>query len=126
MGRGLTQGMLALLVLAWSCPLLALDRDPTLAPAGAFALPAAVASTAVADPDNPAMPEVSSAAVLVRAGKPYLVSGSRLYPVGQAIGPFKIERISETEVWLRNGKELHKIQRFSGIERQPATERPTP
>jgi hypothetical protein len=75
---------------------------------------------------KPALPEVDSAAVLVRDGKPYLVAGSRLYSVGQNIGAYKIERIGETEVWLRNGKELRKIQRFSGIERHTAPERPTP
>jgi nitrogen fixation/metabolism regulation signal transduction histidine kinase len=32
----------------------------------------------------------------------------------------KIERITETEVWLRSGKTLRKLQRFSGIERKPA------
>jgi hypothetical protein len=97
------------------------ERDPTRPPAGTFTqAPAPGAVT------KPAAPEVDSAAVVVRDGKPYLVAGTRLYSVGQSIGPYKIERIGEMEVWLRNGKELRKIQRFSGIERHTATERPTP
>jgi hypothetical protein len=65
--------------------------------------------------------------VVVRDGKPLLVVGTRLYQQGQQIGLFKIERISETEVWLRNGKEVHKIARFAGIERRAAApERSTP
>jgi hypothetical protein len=33
-----------------------------------------------------------------------------------------IERINETEIWLRKGKELLKLPRFSGIERKPSAE----
>jgi hypothetical protein len=104
---------------AW--PVAAQERDPTRAPVGAFTQAPAAGEVA-----KPALPEVDSAAVVVRDGKPYLVAGTRLYGVGQSIGFYKIERISETEVWLRAGKEIRKIQRFSGIERHTATERPTP
>ena len=111
-------GLLSLLV---AVPVAAQERDPTLPPAGTFTQPAAPGEVA-----KPALPEVDAAAVLVYDGKPYLLSGARLYGVGQSVGPYKIERIGETEIWLRNGKELRKIQRFSGIERHTATERPTP
>jgi len=56
-------------------------------------------------------------AVVVRDGKPFLVSGTRLYGVGQKLGQFRIERISETEVWLRNGTDLRKLPRFAGVQR---------
>jgi hypothetical protein len=59
-------------------------------------------------------------AVVVRGGKPMLVQGTRLYGVGQMLGKFRIERISETEVWLRQGSELRKIPRFAGIQRREA------
>jgi hypothetical protein len=121
-----TQGLLAALALLCSGTLQAFERDPTQAPAGALTAPATAAATAAADPGPMAVPELDAAAVLVRDGKRYLVVGTRLYTQGQSIGPVKIERISETEVWLRNGKELRKIQRFSGIERQAATERQIP
>jgi hypothetical protein len=112
---------LALLALLAGSGAAAQQRDPTLPPAGTFTQPLAPGEAA-----KPGVPEVDSAAVLVQAGKPYLVAGTRLYGVGQSIGPYKIERIGETEIWLRKGKELRKIQRFNGIERHNATERPTP
>ena len=66
-------------------------------------------------------------AVLARDGQLYLASGTRLYAVGQTVGGYRIERISETEIWLKKGKELQKIPRYSGvIHRALAPERPTP
>jgi hypothetical protein len=59
-------------------------------------------------------------AVLIRDGKPYLVEGTRLYAVGQKIGGYRIERISETEVWLRGSDGLRKVPRFNGIQRKPS------
>jgi hypothetical protein len=64
--------------------------------------------------------------VLVRDGQPYLVVGARTYAQGQKLGAYTVERIGETEVWLRTGKDLRKIHIFSGIERHTATERQTP
>ncbi len=98
------------------------ERDPTQPPARAQAAPAAQAGK----PGQAAVPEIDSAAVLLRDGKAYLVVGTRLYAAGQKIGPYTLERVSETEVWLRNGKELRKLQRFTGIERRTSTERSTP
>ena len=121
MRRSQVFASMALAVLAAVLPARAQERDPTRPPAGAVTVAPAPGEVA-----KPALPEVDSAAVVVREGKPYLVAGTRLFAVGQSIGPYKIERIGETEVWLRNGKELRKIQRFSGIERHTATERPTP
>lgn len=68
-------------------------------------------------------------AVVVRDGKSFLVSGTRLYGVGQKLGQFRIERISETEVWLRNGTDLRKLPRFAGVQRsesRPAAQCATP
>jgi hypothetical protein len=121
MAQALRVTLLTLLGGLLAPPVFAQERDPTRPPAGTFTQAPAPGEVA-----KPALPEVDSAAVLVRDGKPYLVAGTRLYGVGQTIGAYKIERIGETEVWLRNGKELRKIQRFSGIERHTATERPTP
>lgn len=56
-------------------------------------------------------------AVIVRNGSPHLVVGTRLYAVGQMVDKARLERISETEVWLREGTVLRKIPRFSGIQR---------
>lgn len=50
-------------------------------------------------------------------GKFHLVVGTRLYAVGQKVGSATVERISETEVWLREGRELRKVSNFVGVKR---------
>jgi len=59
--------------------------------------------------------------VMVRDGKSFVVKGTRLYAQGQMLGTARIERIAETEIWLREGKQLHKVQLFSGINRRVAS-----
>lgn len=56
--------------------------------------------------------------VLVRGGKAYLVVGTRLYAPGDKVGGLRVDRITETQVWLRDAKKLIKLQRFAGIERK--------
>ena len=60
-------------------------------------------------------------AVIVRDGKSYLAHGTRLYAVGQKVGDFLVERITETEVWLRKDGDLRKLALFDSIERKSAT-----
>ena len=57
-------------------------------------------------------------AVIVRDGQSYVVAGTRLIAQGQMLGDARIERISETEIWLREGKSLRKVQRYAGIQRK--------
>jgi hypothetical protein len=93
-------------------------RDPTQPPPGAMPTIGVVSQS-----DEPLADE--GVAVVVRDGKPFLVSGTRLYGVGQKLGAYRIERITETEVWLRNASELRKQPRFAGITRKeskPMTE----
>ncbi len=92
-------------------------RDPTQAPRE---VQSGVGATDLTDPLGLASREGLGMAVVVRDGVPYLVDGTRLYGVGHQLGTARIERITETEVWLRSGKTLRKLQRFSGIERKPA------
>jgi hypothetical protein len=83
------------------------QRDPTRAPQP----PAQAASgTSASLPDAPL-------AVIVRDGRAHVVVGTRLYAQGDRLGNARIERISETEIWLREGKTLHKIPRYSGVQR---------
>ena len=89
-------------------------RDPTVPPAQASQPLSASATEAPWGEEG--------VAVVVRDGKPFLVNGTRLYGVGQSIGAYRIVRIAETEIWLRKGKELLKLSRFSGIERKPSAE----
>ena len=52
-------------------------------------------------------------------GVRYVVWNSRRYAVGTTIQGARIERISETEVWLRSSDGLRKIPVFPGIEKRP-------
>jgi hypothetical protein len=95
-------------------------RDPTVPPASALRAPAADTSGRASAPD------IGPVAVIVREGRPYLVVGTRLYAAGQSIGAVRVERITETEVWLREGKTLHKKPIFAGIVRSSAGGRTPP
>jgi hypothetical protein len=86
-------------------------RDPTLPPPDAEVGPDGVAPSPLG---------TEGMAVIVRAGKPFLVVGTRLYAPGQKVGPLRVERITETEVWLRDGQELRKVPRFAAIQRSVA------
>lgn len=92
------------------------QRDPTQPP------------PSVVQPESAAMATPSldtrSLAVVVRGGVSHLVVGTRLYAVGQQVGAAKIERISETEVWLRESGTLTKHSLFAGIDRHPTTTPP--
>ena len=108
--------MKALFVLLCLCAMVTVHaqdgRDPTQMPRQA--------QPSVAVPDSSDLTSREGMAVVVREGIPYLVDGTRLYGVGQKLGTARIERITETEVWLRSGKTLRKLPRFAGIVRKPA------
>ncbi len=107
-----TQGLaLALLLCALSVS--AQDgRDPTVAPGESAAVG-----------DSPM--GVEGMTVLVRDDKPYLVVGTRLYAVGDKVGMMRVDRITEVEVWLHDGRALIKVPRFAGIERTVVQAKPT-
>lgn len=86
-------------------------RDPTVPPPEAG--PAGNVVAAGASKLQP-----GNMAIIVREGKPYVVVGTRLYAQGQMLGQARIERITETEVWLREGRVLSKLSQFSGVERR--------
>ena len=111
--RGLHQMLPVVAALVCGQPALAQEaRNPTRPPPGAV-----VQAADPAKPDSAAK-LLEGTAVVMRDGKPYLASGTRLYAVGQQIGSSKIERITETEIWLRSGGQIQKIQRFEGIQRR--------
>lgn len=95
-------------------------RDPMqvpLAPA-----PAATPRTSQHAPSVSAMPaeQFDGPVSFIRVnGKPHLVVGTRLLGVGQMLGQARIERISETELWLREGQNTRKLALFHGVERRP-------
>lgn len=91
------------------------ERDPTVAPPE-------VGTSVAADPAQKPW-GAEGMAVVVRNAKPFLVVDTRLYAVGQKVGAFQVERITETEVWLRTGTTVHKVARFAGVvRREVATE----
>ncbi len=105
------RALVAAAMVCLACLALAQElRDPTQVPPEASALPDGSGKPA----PSPGM------AVLVQDGKPYLVVGTRLVAVGQKVGNARLERITETEIWLREGKQLTKQSRFSGIQRSVA------
>lgn len=95
----------------WSMtlPSHAQERDPTAAPPE---IGAAAGGGVAPQPWG-----AEGMAVVVRDGKPYLVVDTRWYAVGQKVGSLHITRITESEVWLRDGKVLRKVPRFTGIQR---------
>lgn len=93
-------------------------RDPTQPPP-------VVAATGLNEAGQPAAVQSGSVAVIVRKGVPHLVVGTRLYARGQKVGLARIERITETEVWLREDGVLRKVQVFGGIERRASVATPT-
>ena len=82
-------------------------RDPTLPP-----VETGLVDNAQSGKSSDAM------TIIVRNGRPFLVVGTRLYATGQKLGQARIERISETEIWLREAGVLRKIPQFSGIQRR--------
>jgi hypothetical protein len=94
-------------------------RDPTVAPAAA-----GMSGAGGVQPDESL--KSGSISVMTRDGVHYLMHGTRLYTTGQRIGTARIERISETEVWLRDDGQLQKIPLFSGVQRRLAVAPVTP
>ncbi|MDP3700945.1 MAG: hypothetical protein Q8R72_08585 [Hylemonella sp.] len=97
------------LLLAVMMPLSAqAQRDPTVPPLGGGSGGAA------------AKPRASQGSwpVIVVDGRTHVAVGTRLYAEGQMLGRARIERITETEVWLREGRELRKVPLYPGVVRR--------
>ena len=96
------------------------QRDPTVPPIEA-GLQAPIANA------NPTPVEDEGMVVVMRDGKPFLMQGSRLVAPGAMINGKQLEKITETEIWLRNGKQIAKIPRFAPeIHMSPASKSTTP
>ena len=86
-------------------------RDPTLPPSEkAVASDSVVGSTLGI--------ESGTVFIVVRNGVPRLMIDGSLYAQGEKIGRLSIERITETEIWLREGGVFRKVTPFSGIQRR--------
>jgi hypothetical protein len=96
-------------------------RDPTVSP-----LPAPLSANDLAAANASAANEplrTGGFTIIVRDGQPRVMLGARTYAKGQSLGDYQIERISETEVWLRKGRDLKVVRAFHGVDRRtvPAT-----
>jgi len=105
-----TGSLCALLLLlgqaAWA------QRDPTVPP---FAdRPTATG----ASPQAAREAQAPSWAVIVVDGKRRLVVGTKLYAEGEQMGKARIERITETEIWLRQDGSLRKNAIYRGVIRR--------
>lgn len=101
-------GLLMLLVGngAWA------QRDPTQPPFASQ--PSGESRPTTAATESP------SWAVIVIDGRPHLVVGTKLYAEGQQLGQARIERITETEIWMRQGGALRKNAIYRGVIRRAA------
>ena len=65
--------------------------------------------------------EPGTMTIIVRNGRPHLVIGASFYAEGDKIDNVLIERITETEIWLRAGGVLRKVSQFPGVQRRTVT-----
>jgi hypothetical protein len=94
-------------------------RDPTRPPSEA-------GLTSAEPGAKPLRVEPSAMTIIVRDGRPFLAVGTRLYTKGEKLGQARIERIAETEIWLREGGVLRKVPIFSGVQRSTVKSTPVP
>ncbi len=92
-------------------------RDPTVPPAAAR--PTAATPNAPGGVTAP----LSTPKHLVRIdGVPYVVEGTRRRGVGDLLGSARIERITETDVWVSEGGSVTRIQLHGNVVKQVAVE----
>ena len=88
------------------------ERDPTQPPA-------ALLAPRPSSPSSSGDDDIGTQLSILRVnGKPHIMWGSRLLVVGDKLGRYRIERIADAEVWLRDGKELKKIKPYANLVRQ--------
>ena len=102
-----------------AAPSTAQTRDPTRAPESA--LTAAEAASAIGSGTGAGASAAPAAAAplqhrMVIDGKPYLVERGWLRGVGDSVAGARIERITEREVWLREGGTLHKWPLYPDVQ----------
>ena len=94
-------------------------RDPTVPPAAAR--PTAATPNAPGGVTAP----LSTPKHLVRIdGVPYVVEGTRRRGVGDLLGSARIERITETDVWVSEGGSVTRIPLHGLVVKQVAVESP--
>ncbi len=83
-------------------------RDPTQPPGVASGGPATA----------PRPHQGAGWSVIVVDGRRHVAVGTRLYAEGQTLGRARVERITETEVWLREDRTLRKVPLYPAVQRR--------
>lgn len=94
-------------------------RDPTVPPAAARA-PAATPDA----PGGVAAPPAAPKHLVRIDGVPYVVEGTRRRGVGDLLGSARIERITETDVWVSEGGSVTRMPLHGNVVKQIAVESP--
>lgn len=63
--------------------------------------------------------------LLVVDGRRYVVAGSRLYGEGDRLGAWRVERIEDAAVLLRQRQQLHRVNLHAQVDKRPAAPAPT-
>lgn len=85
-------------------------RDPMVPPL-AIARPAANPGAADVAPEPPPTPQQ----LLTIEGRRYVVDGRRRLGVGDALGGTRIERITDSAVWVRDGNTVTRLPFYGGV-----------
>lgn len=112
-------GLIGLGVVVWQFAAAQAMRDPMQAPFMRASGPEAPHDTQEPRSADAGPRWEGPVSVMRIDGQPRLVVGTRLMGVGQMLGAERIERISETEVWLRQGPQQRKLALFEGVQRSP-------
>lgn len=85
-------------------------RDPMVPPL-AIARPAANPGVFDVAPEPPPAPQQ----LLTVDGRRYVVDGRRRLGVGDALGSTRIERITDSAVWVRDGNTVTRLSFYGGV-----------
>jgi hypothetical protein len=95
-------------------------RDPMVPPL-AIARPANAGAADVAAEPPPAPQQL-----LTADGRRYVVDGRRRLGVGDALGGTRIERITDSAVWVREGSTVTRLPFYGGVVKRTVVDTPTP
>lgn len=115
--------------LAIACALLpamaqnaSIPRDPMVPPLSIARPAAANAGSA----DFVAEPPPAPQQLLTVDGRRYVVDGRRRLGVGDALGGTRIERITDSAVWVRDGSTVTRLPFYGGVVKHTVVDTPTP
>lgn len=94
-------------------------RDPMVPPL-AIARPAANPGAVDVTPEPPPTPQQ----LLTVDGKRYVVDGRRRLGVGDALGSTRIERITDSAVWVRDGNTVTRLPFYGGVVKRTVVNAP--